>query len=42
MAFADSSLAEAVVYSPEEFEGRSLEQNAQPDLTASKVAMSDH
>jgi putative transposase len=28
--------------SPEEFEGRSLEQNAQADLTASKVAMSDH
>jgi transposase InsO family protein len=28
--------------SPEEFEGRSLEQNAQADLTASKVALSDH
>ena len=28
--------------SPEEFEGRSLEQNAQANLTASKVALSDH
>jgi transposase InsO family protein len=28
--------------SPEEFEGRSLQRNAQPDLAASKVTLSDH